>query len=457
MDVFGKCLALVFSLMILGQAYLVRRYVGTWLFPACLFGLFWFVYTFVPLAFLFWVPVQPYAIAFIFLCTLAFSIGSLPFDWKTAFERNARKRETTTLVYGSHFLRVVFYASTLASLVFLALNFLAQGISLKDLFFDLFASAAAYADLHYSESLRVHILDRLSLVFAYVGAILGGFVFPSTPSRIRRWLIVVLSFLPPTLVAVTQTAKGLLFLCIVFFYAGLLVYRASAGTLLLFEKGTVKSLTPYAALLILIVTMSFMSRGLTAIEDNEEVMRNLIGRFASYSCGHIYAFSDWFAFIVGSHSEIVYPHESAAHGFYTFMAVFDLVGSHNVVPQGVFDDYSYGNWLTTNIFTVFRGLIQDFGFIGSVLFMLATGILLHRAFHTMLRNRRPVFTVAVFVFAMGYFYTSFIISMLVWINIYVSFVLLWIVLQINKRITQTGGRRLASPETPVGTAPCLPS
>src|ERR1700675_4876209 len=101
-----KCLALAFSLMILGQAYRVRRYVGTWLFPACLFGLFWFGYTFLPLAILFWVPIQPYGTAFIFLCTVAFSMGSLFFDWKTAFVRNGQKRETTVLVYGSSFLKM---------------------------------------------------------------------------------------------------------------------------------------------------------------------------------------------------------------------------------------------------------------------------------------------------------------------------------------------------------------
>src|SRR5438094_6796093 len=97
---FDKCLALAFSLMILGQAYLVRRYVGTWLFPACLFGLFWFGYTFFPLAILFWVPVQPYATAFLFVCTVAFSMGSLAFDWKTAFTRNGQKCETAAVVYG---------------------------------------------------------------------------------------------------------------------------------------------------------------------------------------------------------------------------------------------------------------------------------------------------------------------------------------------------------------------
>src|SRR5437773_7659205 len=98
-----KSLALVFSLMILGQAYLVRRHVGTWLFPACLFGLFWFGYTFFPLAVLFWVPAHPAAIAFLFLCTVAFSMGSLFFDWKTAFTRNGQKRKTAALVYGSSF------------------------------------------------------------------------------------------------------------------------------------------------------------------------------------------------------------------------------------------------------------------------------------------------------------------------------------------------------------------
>jgi len=442
---FEKCLALVFSLMILGQAYLVRRYVGTWLFPACIFGLFWFGYTFIPLAVLFWVPADPYAIAFILLCTLAFSIGSLPFDWKTAFKRNARKRETAALVYGNSFLKAVFYVSTLTSLVFLILNSLAQGISLHDLLFDLYASAAAYADLRFSEDLNGYIIERLSVVCMYLGVILGGFLFPCTRTKAERRLIVVLSFLPPIFVAITQSAKWHLFLCIVFFYAGLLVYRASVGTLRLFENDSIRSLTLYMAILIPIVAISFLSRGLYTIEDNDVLLTTIIQRNASYAFGHIYAFSDWFGFIMGRQSELVYPHEGATHGFYTFATLFKLMGSDKVLPQGMFDEYySYGDLLTTNIFTMFRGLILDFGFTGSMLFMLTTSLLLHHAFNAMLRNIRPVFTVVVFVMMMGYFYTSFIGSMLGSNRIYyVTFVLLWIVLQINKPITRMGGCRLA--------------
>jgi oligosaccharide repeat unit polymerase len=124
------------------------------------------------------------------------------------------------------------------------------------------------------------------------------------------------------------------------------------------------------------------------------------------------------------------------------MALFQLLGINIFEPPGVFDQYySFGDLFTTNIYTMFRGLILDFGFIGSVLFMLATGFLLHWAFHSMLRNKRPVFTVAVFVFMMGYFYTSFIISVLIWSRIYVTFLLLWIVLRVNKLVTQRGGLR----------------
>jgi oligosaccharide repeat unit polymerase len=457
--VFDKCLALLFSLMILGQAYLVRRHVGTWLFPACIFGLFWFGYTFFPLAVLFSVPAEPYAIAFIFLCTLAFSAGSLPFDWKGAFERNAQKRETAALVYGSSFLKGAFFLATLASVIFVILNSLTQGFSLHDFFFDLFASAEAYKDVRYSEDFSATIFDPLSSVCAYVGVILGGFLFPCMPTKTGRRLILVLSFLPSILVAIAQSGKYTLFLCIAFFYAGLLVYRVSAGTLRLFEKGSIRSLTLYTTILIAITTISMLSRGLYIIEDVSELAKNLIGFYSLYAFGHIYAFCDWFAFIIGRHSEIDYSHEGAAYGYYTFTILFKLLGSQRVMPPGIYDDfYSFGESLPTNIFTIFRGLIQDFGFLGSLLFMLATGLLFHRTFRSMLINRRPTFSVALFVLMIGYFYVSFISSILgAGRTYYVTILVIWIVLQINKLFTQTVCSRSARPEPPGSAVPCLPS
>jgi oligosaccharide repeat unit polymerase len=436
MDV-GKCIALIFSLMILGQVYLVRRIVGTWLFPACLFGLFWFGYTFVPLAVLYWVPVEWSAVAFLFLCTLAFSISAAPFDWKTAFRRNASKNATATIVYGSPFLKGVFYVSTLSALVCIFLDLLVQGFSLHDLFFDLQATAAAYAKMLYDESLTINMFARLELVGTFLGTIVGGFLFSCSRRRAERFVIVALAFLPSTLVAITHTAKGLLFLSVAFFCAGLFVYRVSAGKLRLFEKGSFKLIVPATAGLILIITTAFLWRSLSGLEDTNEVIIRLLSYFASYSCGHLYAFSDWFAFVVGRHSQFHYGNESTSYGFYTFMSLFQLIGHHKEVPLGIFDDfYTYGDLLSTNIYTMFRGLVTDFGIIGCVLFMFGSGLLLHMSFNVMLRHKRPVFTVGVFVFMMGYFYSSFIISALSWNRTYVAFLLLWIIMQINKAVTE---------------------
>jgi oligosaccharide repeat unit polymerase len=443
---FDKCLALIFSLMILGQAYLVRRLVGTWLFPACIFGLFWFGFTFLPLAILFWVPVNPYAIGFIFLCTMAFSLGLVPFDWKTAFKRNAQKREIAAMVYGSGFLRRAFYATALGSLVFVILDTLEQGISLHDLLFNLITSAAAYRELVTYGNLDVTIFGRLGTVFAFLGTILGGLLFSVTPKKRGRLVVVVLSFLPPIFVAVAQSSKWTLFASIVFFWAGVLVHRTSVGKLQLLGKGSIKLLILCVPLLILIVTISFVSRGLYDITDSEELRGLLLARYTSYSCGHIYAFSDWFSFVSGGHSELTYAHEGATYGYYTFGPLFRTLGSHRVLPQGTFDDYySYSDLLTTNIYTMFRGLVTDFGFIGSVLFMVASGLMLHWAFHAMLRTIKPVFTTALFVFAVAYSYWSFGVSMLSVSTTYLTFALLWAVLQVNKLIAQRAGRRLQIP------------
>lgn len=437
-----KSLALAFSLMILGQAYLVKRFVGTWLFPACLFGLFWFGFTFFPLAALFWVPVYPYAVGFLFLCTVAFSLGAIPFEWKTAFAKNVQGSDA--LVHVSTFLKIIFYLSALASVLSLSLYLAQQGFSLHDLIFNSVASAATY--IANSQTLEPSGFERVTIICAYLTAVVGGFLF----SQMKSWRIAALSFLPAGLVALTESVKGHLLLCIVFFYAALLAQRTLVGNFRLVEKRHIKFLAFGLAIVILIATIGFLSRGLYGIEDRDVFLDKLTWYWTSYSCAHIYAFSDWFSFAIGKPTidGLGYAHEGGpTYGFYTFMPLFKLMGSHKDVSGVVSEDYfSYGDVLTSNVFTMFRGLILDFGFVGSVAFMFVTGLLFHWNFHAMLL-RRPVFTIAVFVFMLPYFYMSFIISLLIWTRIYVAFFLLWIVLQIDKRILRAGGRRMAIPGT----------
>jgi oligosaccharide repeat unit polymerase len=449
-------MTLLVSLLILGQAYYVRRIVGTWLFPACLLGLFWFAITFIPLVLLPTVPIDPRGTAFILLCLIAFSLSAVVFLWSDAFKRNVIKRETEPLIYESSFLKKTFYVLSFVTLVCIVLDSLAQGVSLHDLMYDLIATAAAYREMGSFDTINVTIYDRISEIAIYDVAILGGLLISSAPTKWARVRIVVFSFLPGVLVAVAHSSKWDMFSCIAFFYAGLLVYRIRQGNFQLFNKGALRKAVLWAAILVPITSLSFISRGLQNSDDRDFITDHLVSMFASYSCGHLYAFSDWYTSYMAEHwgtkyhSQITYNREDTTYGMYTFTPVFRFFGRAKPVTPGMFDDYyEYGDILKSNIYTMFRGLIQDFGLIGSLVFMFVAGLLIHWGFFVMLSRRRPAASVAVFLFSVGFFYASFVRSIFDWSGMYFTFVLMWAILEVNQRVSRfqvdaEGGHQAAS-------------
>jgi oligosaccharide repeat unit polymerase len=431
-----KCLALLFSLLIFGQAFLIRRIVGIWVFPACIFSIFWFGFTFIPLLLLFYVPIEPLSIAYVLVCNIAFSLGSLSFDWKHARKRNKLKSHIElSIFYSNYFIVSSLYLITALSLLFVLINSIIQRISLHDIFFDLFASAAKYAQMRSSEEIKINIFGQLSIVFSYLGAALGGLVFSNANTKKRRIFILIVSFIPSIFVAIVQSAKGELFLSIGLFYAALLICRIYANDFYIFKNITLKSFFAYSIPAVLVLAVSFMTRGLYNISDKEYVLDMLLSNFISYGLSHIYAFSDWFAYRIGHPSQLNYTKESASYGFYTFMALFKLFGSSKSIPPGTYGEYlSYGDLFTTNIYTMFRGLINDFGITGSVVYMYITSYVFHFSFYAMMVNIKPVLSVAIFIIMVSYFIHSFLISIFMYNNIYVTFVMIWWILLLNKTI-----------------------
>jgi len=436
MITFEKCLALVFSLMILGQAYLVRRYVGTWLFPACLFGLFWFGFTFFPLTILFWIPVNWLSIGFILLCTTAFSSTALLFDWKTAMKRNLQKPAPAT--YGSEFLWKVFLLCASLAVFFLLVDWYNQGFSFADLLLRLQDSAIAYASIIYSENIVLPDFVQYGLVSCYLASAIGGILFEASEKK-RRWKIVVLSFAPAFFVALAETSKGLMFLSLAFFCAGHWVYRICSGRPILLERQLLRRAIPILLVLCLIFAFAITMRS-SQSEDTKENAELIASYAASYCCGHLYAYSDWFSSVTRSaRSDTTYEPSHFPIGFYTFMAPYNIAGYHPKMPMGIFDD-SYSNGpLISNVYTVFRELLMDFGFFGTLLFMFLSGLMLHYAFYQMLSKPFPAFTSTLYIFMIAAFYNSFLFSLLASKRFYLAFVLLWLVMQVNKNRSSSPG------------------
>ena len=441
-EVGEKLIAIVFSGAIFWQGFLVRKIVGTWLVPACLFSLFWFGYTFIPLVLLFNVPVEPLSIGYILVANLLFSCSAFAFDWRRAFRSNQEKLQCGSADYASWFIGLVFWTSTLVSLAGLIANSLLQGFTIADLLGNLFDSAERYTQMRYSDQISANVFGQTSTVLSYLGATLGGFLYFHARTTGRRLVLLLGSFLPSILVMLTQSAKGMLFLAIFMFYAAILVCRIADGDLRLFGPRAGRQAVMAGAVILPILAVSFLSRGLYGTGDPETIMGTLIHYFASYTCGHLYAFSDWFAHLLGKSTLMHYFDDTGAYGFYTFIAVFKLFGSEKVVPLGFFEEFfSYSDLLTTNIYTIYRGLILDFGLGGALVYSLLSGLLLHLSFYAMLINRKPSATVAVFIVMLGYFYTSFLISLLVWNSVYVSLGLIAVVLRLNRLLVRRAAYR----------------
>lgn len=445
MEMIEKITAICFSLGLLVQAVVVRKIVGTWIFPAALFSLFWFFATIVPLVFLFLIPINPQGMVFIFFACLLFSCTALPFQWRKAFITNRRLGQSEK--YDSAFLIWSFYLFSIGAVLTLIVSISEQGFSFADILFNFLAVANQYMAKRYSDELSSSIFSQLSFVLMYPAAIFGGLVFDSAKSSARKGLYIALVLMPSILALLVQGAKGNLFLVLAFFWGALLMSKLNKGDLKLFGKINWLKLSIYFLVLFFMLIFSFLSRGLFEESDNNVILNGLIRYFASYTSAHMYAFSDWFSYYVGSGSVMNYAIDSDANGFYTFMSVFKFAGSQKETVPGVYGEYFYyGDFITSNIYTWFRGLVTDFGILGTAVFMCIFGGISHVLFFCGLMLRNRVIAHTFFIHFIGFLYTTYIVSLLIWNSVYTSFIIVSIVLIANKILG--GNRQVVSPLQP---------
>lgn len=431
MDLFYKILAILLSTSILINAYFIKRVVGTWLFPACIFSLFWFAYIFFPLIILFEIPVNIFSILFLILCVIAFSWTSAFFNWNQALEMN-KKKEHSSLIYDTKFLRKVLCFSIIVSVLCTIKQVMAQGFSITEIVSSPLTVSGKYMKMKYFSELNKTVYSMIGLVFSYISVLVGGLVYGSTLDRKRKWLS-LLSFLPALVVIVIQGAKGLLFLSLFLFLGSVLVTKLYNNDFLLFNKKNIIKIIKSGAILFIFLIISFLSRGLKNIESFSVLVAHMRRLFASYMLTHIYAFSDWFTAYFGGDTQLEYDTSNNFYGLYTFNFFTKTFADKDKLVMGTYGEYfKYQDIIKSNIYTMFRGLIMDFGILGAIAFIVVNGLFIHLIFNIFLVYKKPVVTTALVVFMIGYFYMSFLISLLTWKITVFAFMLFILILFLNK-------------------------
>lgn len=456
MDTLDRILSYALSLAILLLALMLRKVTRTWATPACLFAMYWFVFTMVPLLALDFVPVSAIAMIYILLACVAFALPAFFTSWEACLRRNAELAPLRKHYLDSPAVRWLFALSGLTSTAFILLDLLVQGISWTEMVFNFFESSNTYLELRYEGDVKVNPFGQWGLIFAYLCVIFGSLVHAAARGAWRRTAIILLLMTPPTLVMLVQAAKGLFFVSIALVLGGHLIHRVVHDIRPHVDFRRLAGNVKYLIVAAPLVLLSFMARGLYELDDSDAVTERLLSSLAAYAFSHLYAFSDWLMFALAEPSSMRYAVEGElALGDFTFTAFMKLMGSKHVMPMGTYDEYFAYAWIAPgNLYTIFRGLITDFGFIGSFLALIAFGAGFNAAFRSMLITARPAISVALMFLLAQFIYSSYIISVVIYNSIYLVVVLNAVLLLVNRFVSPLPGSRHRGP--PHGNTSRLP-
>jgi oligosaccharide repeat unit polymerase len=198
----------------------------------------------------------------------------------------------------------------------------------------------------------------------------------------RSWYSKLLSGIPilgATLYGVTSTARAAMIVAWALWAGSYLTCRALIGSPVRLKLTTITRITiSFAIGTALFLAIGYIRIGGPTAHGSQKVA----GKVESYAFGYLPAFSDW-AGSLYSPSYNFAP-ESRTWGDLTFNGISKFF-THNSTDSRPYAEFvavdSQGD--LTNIYTFFRGLIQDFGLIGAAEFMLITGCIAQHCYRKM--------------------------------------------------------------------------
>lgn len=431
-----KLIAITISAILLLQSYGIRLYVGTYLCPAALFPLLWFIYTIFPLVILFDVPINPLSIAYIWLCVTSFSLSVFLFDWNFAIKRNRALKNKLNPHFGSNFMKRCLYLSSLLAVIFSTWTMIINGWSIKEIFFDFLETSGRFAAIRGNVGMEYGAIGTLSTSMTYLSPVLGGFVSSSKNTKVGKPYIFAIALAPAVFTMVIQSSKLVFLVATSFYFASTLLTKAHKSNLAVFQAASIYKLLILVPLLSPFVLISFLSReGYSDFSDLNETINLLKYALSSYLLGQIYAFSDFFSFSLGMPAISVYNDDFYSFGAYTFTSIFETLGIHKSFSPGTYDETGFfPEVFETNIFTIFRGLIYDFGIPGSIIIMFPIGLIANAFFYKVLALRKPWAAASIYISTIVFIVMTYLISAFMARYLFMNAILVYLVLIINSLV-----------------------
>lgn len=252
---------------------------------------------------------------------------------------------------------------------------------------------------------------RIAAIWPYPAALLGG-VLKSLAIRRRDKILAILSLIPALSIGLLLGGRAGFLLSLTFWFGAYwATERACTGRdRKLFSSQNLMWALGLAGGLLFFFLFVFALRDLADSSKTELILVANSGQMRNYMFGSPAAFSQWFD--NGDRGPLGW-------GAFSFPGFFDVTGLR---PRtiGTYTDFANTTGLEVmNIYTIFRGLIQDFSFPGTILVCAVFGFISGRAYS------RPSLS-ANFVLCLSAYYSVVLFSPLCNIFGFNSSILAWV-------------------------------
>lgn len=390
----------IFSLAM--QAFVLLKINGHYSIPSNFFALFWFLASSIPIALLPNAKIMPYGIAFISLNVFFFSLPSFIFKWQKV------KRRVLPSAYNldSNFLKLILVLCSISALALSSMHLYLNGFSPFEVFIDIFKQSNNFAFLRGQEKIRYGAIGQLFTLTAYAAAVIGGLCLNAEAKIKRQFIIVFLATSPCIYIMLTQSAKLYLFNGLVLFAGGILTQSVVAGTQ--FSKKKIVS----ALLFLLALSVLFLISTVSRFNDTGLDSFRFLKTINSYLLAEIFTFSDFFCFQIecGQHWQM-YAQYKFPPGYFTFKFLYDWLSYSSPLPIGVYgESLNYPAHFQSNIYTVFRGLMYDFGIYGTLIFMFIFGLIFNWAYYRLISREFAPTMLVIYLTFLGFTCIGYLIS-----------------------------------------------
>ena len=394
-----------------------KRATITWLSPSIFFSLLWFLFLIIPLLFAPEYKVSNEVVWYFTILIMSICSGSIIATRIKDLNHNIVFNQmviiNNNLIIKSLCLFVIISAIGIFFLIKFSIDFYFSLIGNNLLLIPNLISIDRY-----DEVLNYPPFINYLIYFIYPSCILAGFLFENVGKKL--WLkLICLSpiFLSIILGLIEGTRSGVLIAFSLFFSTfitskGLYLEGKSRVNL---TKLISYIIIPLSTFTVFFVLIQWLRQGLDPI-----MLEFVYLKIKSYFFGYLSAFSVWFENI----DSIFYFSGSLS----TFAGPLSLLGAIDR-NLGFYEPVEINSFITTNIFTAFRGLIVDFSILGLIIIFFILGYFLQRQFQN--RSKNNIFGIILISAFYSFVIYSPIISIFHYNSIFFSWILAYLVLKIS--------------------------